>query len=129
MSIPTAFVLFGLLSLLLVGFEIMFTYATRGFGYGFSANREPLDMSAFATRLKRTWQNHVESAAYVLPALLGVHLTGLTSPNVMLATLILLLGRALFIPLYLSGITFIRVPAFVMGTFSSAYLLIMALIS
>jgi len=122
MSAITALVLFGLLTLILVGIEIMFTYATQGFGYGFSSNRTTVERSALALRIQRTYQNHVESAAYGVPVLAAAAVTGLQGNGVELAALIFVLGRAAFAVLYYSGITFIRVPAFVMGTFSTLYI-------
>ena len=122
MSVITSLVLFGLLTLILVGTEIMFTYATQGFGYGFSSNRGAVERSPFALRIQRTLQNHVEAAAYGVPVLGAAAIAGLQGTDVELAALIFILGRAGFVVLYYSGISFIRVPAFVMGTLSTLYI-------
>ena len=67
MTFVTALVLYGLLTLVLLGNEIFYTYATQGFGYGFSANRGPVERSPLALRIQRAYQNQVESAAYGVP--------------------------------------------------------------
>ena len=122
MSLITARVLYGLLTLILLGVEIMFTYATQGFAYGFSANRGSVDRSPFALRIQRAYQNHSESAAYGVPVLAAAAVSGLQSPGVEIAALIFVVGRAAFAVLYYTGITFIRVPAFLMGTLSILYI-------
>jgi len=128
MSITLALAYYGLLSLLLVGTTIMYTYATQGFAYGFSSNRVAPELSPFAIRLNRVWLNQVESSAYILPALLAAQFAGLSGGGVELAALLIVIGRAAFAALYLSGISFIRVPAFVLGTVSSLYLGVLVVI-
>ncbi|MEH6545921.1 MAG: MAPEG family protein [Sneathiella sp.] len=123
MSLIFALSLYGLLTLLLLGNEIFFTYATQGFGYGFSANRASVERSALALRIQRTYQNQIESAAYVVPVLAAGAVIGLQGNGVELAALLLVIGRAAFAVLYYTGIPFIRVPAFLMCTLSTLYLI------
>lgn len=127
MSFINALAGFGLITLAIVGLSIMHTYATRGFGFGFSSNRPQSGQTAFEIRLGRTLQNHTESAAYVVPALLAAQFSGVEGAMPSLAAMIIVIGRALFAPLYLSGVPFIRVPAFAMGSLPSLYLLIQSL--
>lgn len=122
MSFITALALFGLLTLVLVGLEIMFTYATQGFAFGFSANRSVVERSPLGLRMQRTYQNHVESAAYGVPVLAAGAFAGLQGTGVEIAALLFVAGRAAFAVLYLTGIPFIRVPAFVAGTLSTLYI-------
>jgi len=122
MSLITALALFGLLTLVLVGLEIMFTYATQGFAFGFSANRGPIERSPLGLRLQRTYQNHIESAAYGVPVLAAGAFAGLQGTGVEIAALLFVVGRTAFAVLYLTGIPFIRVPAFVAGTLSTLYI-------
>lgn len=122
MSPLSALALFGLITLMLIMIEIMYTYATQGFGFGFSSNRPQVQLSAFGLRMKRTLQNHIESAAYIVPALVGAQLAGLHGENVALAGMLIVFGRAAYAVLYYSGVPFIRVPAFILGTLSSFYL-------
>lgn len=129
MTFIQALVAFGLITLLLVGFEIFYTYATQGFLFGFSSNRPTGTLSPFGLRIKRTLQNHIESAAYCVPILVASALTNLTGSGVEIAALLIVIGRAAFALLYYSGISFIRVPAFVLSTFSSLYLGILLLVN
>jgi uncharacterized MAPEG superfamily protein len=128
MSFTTAIALFGLITLMLISTEIMYTYATQGFGFGFSSNRPQPVLSAFGLRLKRTLQNQIESSAYVVPALAAAQFTGLQGHGAAVAALLIVVGRAAFALLYLTGVPFIRVPAFVAATFSSLFLLAQVLL-
>lgn len=127
MTLISALASFSLITLALVGFSIMYTYATQGFGFGFSSNRGTPEVSAFATRLKRSLQNQTESAAYIVPALVAAIYVGLEGSGVELAALLIVLGRAAFAILYLTGVTFVRVPAFVLAACSSIYLVFLVL--
>lgn len=122
MTLITALVLFGLLTLIMLGIEIFFTYATQGFGYGFSANRGPVERSPLALRIQRAYQNQIEAAAYGVPVLAAAAVAGLQGTGPEMAALIFVAGRTAFALLYYSGVTFIRVPAFLMGTLSTFYI-------
>ena len=113
---------FGLTALTLVAIEIMYTYATQGFGFGFSSNRPAVELSPFGIRMKRTLQNHIESAGYIIPALLVAHLSGTHGSGAALAALLIVVGRAAYAALYYTGVPFIRVPAFMLGSLGSIYL-------
>lgn len=129
MTFITALTLFGLLTLVMLGFEIMFTYATQGVAYGFSANRAIVERSPLALRIQHAYQNQVESAAYGVPVLIAAAIFGLEGNGTEIAALIFVVGRAAFALLYYSGITFIRVPAFVLGLVSIYYIAYFLLIS
>lgn len=122
MTFTTALVVFALLTLIMLGIEIMTTYATQGFGYGFSSNRAMVERPPLALRIQRAYQNQIESAAYGVPVLAAAALTGLESASAQMAALIFIIGRTAFAVLYYSGVPFIRVPAFVMGTLSTLYI-------
>ena len=122
MEYTTALILFALLTLMMLMIEIMTTYATQGFSYGFSSNRGTVDRSPLALRVHRAYQNQVESATYAVPILAAAAVTGLESSSAETAALLLVVGRGAFAVLYYSGVTFIRVPAFGLGTLSSIYI-------
>ncbi|WP_299586858.1 MAPEG family protein [uncultured Tateyamaria sp.] len=127
MSFTTALVAFAIITLLAVGLEIMFTYATQGFGFGFSSNRPAVQKSPLGLRIQRAYQNHVESAAYIVPLLIAGQMTGLTGTTAEWVTLIIIAGRAAFMVLYYTGIPFLRILGFVGGSMGSmvlAYLLL-----
>jgi uncharacterized MAPEG superfamily protein len=123
MPFATALAYFGLVTMFTLIVEMTFTYATKGFGYGFSSNRDPsIESSPLATRIQHTYQNQVESAAYVVPVLAAAALAGLQDSAAETAALVIVVGRALFPFLYYTGIPFIRVLAFGMGTFSTLFI-------
>ncbi len=122
MTFTTALIAFGIITLLMLGLEIMTTYAVQGFGFGFSANRGTVESPPFALRIKRAYQNQIESTAYGVPILAAAALTNLQFGGAELAALIFVIGRAAFAMLYYTGIPFIRVPAFLLGTLSIFYI-------
>lgn len=122
MTFLAALTLFGLITIMMLGLEIMFTYATLGFGYGFSSNRPKVEKSPLGLRIQRAYQNQAESAAYIVPILAAAAFSGLQGHGAELAALLTVLGRGAFALLYYSGIPFIRVPAFVLGTFPTLYI-------
>lgn len=123
MSFTTALVMFAFLTLIMVGIEIMFTYATLGFKFGFSANRASVEKSPLAKRISNAYKNQVESAAYGVPVLAAAAILGLQGNGVEVAAMVFVVGRAAFAILYYTGISFVRVPAFVMGTGSIFYII------
>lgn len=123
MSFSTALVLFGLITLVMLAIELTFTYATQGFGYGFSSNRSAkTERSPLGLRIQRAYQNQIESAAYGVPVLAAAAFTGLQSGGAETAALLFIVGRAAFAPLFYSGVPFIRVPAFGLGTLATVYI-------
>lgn len=122
MTFTTALLAFGLLTIILVGIEIMFTYATLGFAHGFSANRANLEKSALGKRISNAYRNQVESAAYGVPILAAAAITGLQGNGVETAAMLFVLGRLAFTILYFTGITFVRIPAFMVSTLSIFYI-------
>lgn len=123
MPLETALIWFGVITFVVIGVEIMYTYATQGFGFGFSSNRPVVDKSGLALRIDRTYRNQVEASAYVVPILGGAALMGLSSPGVQMAALLVVLGRAAFCLLYYTGIPFIRILGFLTVSLSLLYIL------
>ncbi|MEM7711385.1 MAG: hypothetical protein AAF264_11690, partial [Pseudomonadota bacterium] len=69
MTLTTALVLFALVTMTAITIEIMYAYATQGFGYGFSSNRPVVERTPLGLRIERAYRNQVESAAYIVPVL------------------------------------------------------------
>lgn len=127
MVVVQALVLYGLLAVVLISVEILFTYATRGFGFGFSANRPEVEKSGLALRIQRTYRNHVEAGSYIVPILAAAAFLGLETPGVEFAAHLIIIGRLGFAVTYYTGISFIRVPFFVLGSVPSLYIGFIAL--
>lgn len=123
MSFISALIIFGIITLLMLGLEIMTTYITQGFGFGFSANRETVEKPPLALRIQRAYANQIESAAYGVPILAAAALTNLDFNGAETAAMLFVIGRAAFAILYYTGISFVRVPAFVLSTFSASYII------
>ena len=77
---------------------------------------------AAAMGIKSAYQNQVESAAYAVPVLAVAALVDLQSAGAQLAAMLLVVGRAAFAVLYYSGIPFVRVPAFALGSLSILFI-------
>ena len=129
MTLVMALISLTVLTMTLLAVELMFTYATLGFGYGFSANRAPVERSKLAKRIQNTYQNQVEANAYAVPVLAAAALVGVHSPQAQTAALIFVLGRLAFAGLYYTGIPFVRVPAFLATNLALAYIVYAVLTS
>jgi len=116
----TALTYFGLIKFATIAIEIFYTYVTRGIAFGFSSQRPVVAKDGFALRVERVYRNQVESAAYVVPALGPAALTGMATSTI---CWVIILGRAGFSLAYYTGIPFLRVPFFTMGSFGSLILI------
>ena len=128
MSPIIALAAFGLLTMLLITLEIVYIYITQGFAFGFSSNRPERERTTFGGRVERVYKNQVEASAYVVPILGAAAFLGLASPAVQMASLLIVIGRALFAVLYLTGLPFLRILGFTMASLSSFYLAIIILL-
>ncbi|MFV2002488.1 MAG: MAPEG family protein [Paracoccaceae bacterium] len=124
MEYTTALYSIGLITFVLLFVEINFMYATQGFAFGWSSNRSgDAEFSPLAQRISSAYNNQVESAAYSVPVLATAALTGLESSGAELATLIYVIGRAIYGPLYYLGVGNLRLVGFGMGSLSMIYIL------
>lgn len=117
-----ALIAFAFVTMIALMIEIVFTYATQGFGFGFSSNRPTVERGALALRIQRAYQNQVEAAAYIVPLLAAAAITGLDDPGVALASLLIAGGRAWFVLFYYTGLPFVRILGFSTGSLGSLYL-------
>ena len=123
MTFTLALTLFGLLTIMLLMVEVSYTYLYFGTAFGWSSNRPVnAERSPLGIRIQRTFQNHVETAAYAVPVLGVAAISGLEHGGAQIAALIFIIGRVLFAPLYYTGIPFIRLPAWGAGWISIAYI-------
>ena len=80
-------------------------------------------------RIKNAYSNQVESISYTLPALAGGAIMDIDHAGAHTAALIIVLGRAIFGPLYYSGVPYGHLVGFGMGTVGSIYLYIILFMS
>ncbi|MEL7277800.1 MAG: MAPEG family protein [Pseudomonadota bacterium] len=129
MTFEFALVGFAIVTMTALTIEIMYAYASQGFGYGFSSNRPVVERGALGLRIQRAYQNQVESAAYIVPVLVGSSLLGVAGEGSALAAAVIVLGRAAFVVLYYTGIPFIRILGFTCGSLGSLYLAVQCLLA
>lgn len=127
MTFELALVCFALVTMTALTIEIMYAYISQGFVYGFSSNRPAIERGAFGLRIQRAYQNQVESAAYIVPVLVGSSFLGVTGDGPALAAAVIVFGRAAFVLLYYTGIPFIRILGFTCGSLGSLYLAVRCL--
>lgn len=124
MEYTTALYSIGLITFVLLFIEVNFTYATQGFSYGWSSNRgKDAVFTPLAQRISSAYNNQVQSAAYSVPVFAAAAFTGLESSSAETATLIFVIGRAIYGPLYYIGIGNLRLVGFGMATLSMLYIL------
>lgn len=124
MEFITALYTIGLLTFVLLLIEINYTYATQGVAYGWSSNRgTEATFSPLALRIKSAYNNQVESTAYAVPIFAVAAFTGLEGGGVEIATLIYVIGRVIYAPLYYLGTANLRLVGFGMGMLSMMYIL------
>lgn len=124
MDYVTAIYALGLVSFVLLLIEVNYTYASQGTAFGWSANRPEVSLTPIGQRIKNAYNNQIESISYTVPVLAAAALSDAEIAGGTTAALVMVLGRALYGPLYISGIPYARLVGFGMGTLSSAYLLI-----
>ncbi|NRA88185.1 MAG: hypothetical protein HRU28_12520, partial [Rhizobiales bacterium] len=64
--------------------------------------------------------------SYGVPILAAAAITGLQGSGVEIAALLFVLGRLAFVVLYYTGVSFIRVPAFLVANISILYVAYLA---
>lgn len=123
MEYTTALFGVGLITFLLMFIEVNFTYASQGFAFGWSSDRDPgAVFSPLAQRIKNAYNNQIESTAYTVPVLAAAAIVGLESSSAETAAMILVIGRAIYGPLYYTGIPGARLVGFGMATLSTLFI-------
>lgn len=123
MTMTAALIGLALLTMVLLATLIFHTYATQGFGYGFSSNRaQKTEISAFGKRIANTYNNQVETSAFLVPILVVAALLNIQTDGAQFAAMLILIGRAAFAVLYYTGLPFARVPAFGIANVSALYI-------
>jgi len=124
MTFTVALLSFAILTMILLANQIFFTYATQGFGYGWSSNRKSeVSFSPLAKRISNALDNQVASAAYIVPVLAVAAIVGLQDPAAQTAALLVIIGRAAFSVLYYTGIPFVRLLGFLLANLSTLFIL------
>lgn len=98
----------------LLAFVQLTLYAVKGnldLGVGYTAgprDTAPEGASTTCLRLKRAYENHLETLPWFAIAVLVAHLTNTADTIVIASGWAYLAARALYVPAYVSGIPFLR---------------------
>ena len=101
----------------------------QGFGWGLGSRDAPQDFTAIQERARRTVSNHIEGMLLFVPLAVIVSLSDLSSQLTVIGAGLYLAGRALYAPLYLMGVPYLRSAAWaiaVTGTLLIGYVAVMA---
>jgi uncharacterized MAPEG superfamily protein len=79
------------------------------------ARDEALEQTRFLGRTSRAAQNQIESLALITPVILIAHLVGTNTAMTEMGSLIYLVARLVYMPVYWLGIPFIRTMIFTAG--------------
>ena len=85
---------------------------THGLKWGFGSRDEPRDPTALQLRIKRTIANHIEAMLIYVPIVLVAAAMGISNDGTQLGAMLFLIGRVLFVPLYLFGVPVLRSAAY-----------------
>ncbi|MEL6666266.1 MAG: MAPEG family protein [Pseudomonadota bacterium] len=92
----------------LLGFQGGLVPVYQGFAWGLGNRDEAREKTALQLRTARTVANHIEGMMVFVPLALIVAISDLSSTLTIWGAGLYLLGRALFAPLYLIGVPYLR---------------------
>ncbi|MBU1210898.1 MAG: MAPEG family protein [Alphaproteobacteria bacterium] len=87
------------------------TVANLELGTGYTAgprDEPPRGLSTSCARLKRAYENHIETLPWFIGAMLAVHLAGKVDDVTLLAGWTYLSARVLYLPAYYVGVPWLR---------------------
>jgi uncharacterized MAPEG superfamily protein len=79
-----------------------------GTGYALGPRDVPVAMSTITGRLKRAYENHLETLPLFAIAVLVAHVTGTANPATALACQVYLGARVLYVPAYVVALPWLR---------------------
>ena len=110
MAVELQQVLYAIL-LALAYLVIYAAVANLELGTGYTAgprDEPPRGLSNSCARLKRAYENHIETVPWFIGAMLAVHLAGRVDEVTILAGWTYLGARVLYLPAYVSGLPWLR---------------------
>ncbi|MCR9124567.1 MAG: MAPEG family protein [Rhodobacteraceae bacterium] len=127
MTETTILALYGLLVIVTLVLQATGAMSQLGLGYLISARDEKRTVSGMSGRLDRALGNSVTAMALFAPAIL-LHVVGdSTSGQTRTLAMAFLLGRVVYLPAYVFGITGLRTLAWSVGFIATAVLYFLAL--
>ncbi len=98
----------ALIGLLQLGWAASASQTQRGFAWGAGARDEPRAVHGVAARLQRAMANYLETFPIFAAALLAAVALGRTGGTTLLGAWIYVIARAIYVPLYVSGVPVLR---------------------
>ncbi len=99
----TTLILFALLM-----FQGGLVPVNQGLGWGLGSRDAKREFTALQNRTTRTIANHIEGMLIFVPLVLVLHVMDISSTLTVWGAGLFLLGRALFAPIYLIGVPYLR---------------------
>lgn len=120
--------LFGLVIVLTKIGKVLAAMSSEKISWLVGPRDETRPQSVLTGRLQRCVDNSVEAMVVFAPAVLIVHLNGLSTAATVLATQIFLASRILYVPLYALGTPWLRTVIWMVALACSLYLYWVALV-
>ena len=117
---------YGLLIVALLVVQVLMVIRRMGLMFVASPRDDAPKVTGIAGRAIRTVDNSIAAMALFAPAVLALHVQGAETAGTAIAAWIFIVARILFVPIYLSGVYFVRGPVWMAGLFSTGYLYWMA---
>jgi uncharacterized MAPEG superfamily protein len=114
--------LYGLLIVGIILAQDLAAILTQKLSYLVSARDKPVTPSVLSNRLNRAIDNSVVAMAYFAPAVIVIHLQGLSTSTTLLAAQVFLLARLFYAVLYALGIPWLRSISWLVGLFAALFL-------
>ena len=119
--------LYGLLVVIIILVQVLLAIPQVGLSYLASPRDEKRELTGTAGRSLRCLENSVIAMALFAPAVLILHVqAGFTATTLLMAQ-IFLIARAVYVVLYLTGISWVRTGVWIVGFLATAYLYLLAL--
>ena len=105
----------ALILFLVIGVQGALVPFNQGLGWGLGSRDEEKAKSNLQGRATRTVANHIESMALFIPLALIVVISDLSTELTVLGAGLYAIGRAVYAPLYLLGVPYLRTLAWALG--------------
>ncbi|MEZ5752908.1 MAG: MAPEG family protein [Paracoccaceae bacterium] len=118
---------YGLLIIAMLFLQIALVIQRMGIMFVASPRDDAPKVGGIAGRAIRTVDNSVVAMALFAPAVLALYVQEAGTAGTETAAIVFFVARVLFIPVYLSGVYFVRGPVWMTGLFATAYLYLQAI--
>ena len=120
---------YGLMIIVLLLVQVLMVIREMGIMFVASPRDDAPKVTGVAGRMVRTVDNSIAGMALFAPAVLALHVLGVSTSGTVLATQIFIVARIAYVPIYLTGVYFVRGPTWMVGLFATGYLYWTALAS